>query len=297
METGNIGDVIVDRLGYVSDIDVVPSTPIGSQICVMNARHGHLDIRSDGGLTPLEPGTSVALDEARLFAMRWYPEAWCVNLRMPVATVRRCANELSGEITDNARFTFANPPDEDRQQRWEQVMIFAENMVATPPAVNEDSLWIAEFERFMVMSLLLTHPNTVMKPELRPRDERVSSVSARQAAELMAVECEQPLSVAEIAARVGVGVRTLQVGFQQVYGTTPRAYLRELRLQRAHAELISNPDVTIASVAYRWGFSTPSRFATHHRRHFGVHPAELQVRYRRGGRSRRDHGDRGSAAR
>jgi transcriptional regulator GlxA family with amidase domain len=44
------------------------------------------------------------------------------------------------------------------------------------------------------------------------------------------------------------------------------AYLREVRLRRAHHDLLeSDPStVTVGSVAYRWGFSNLGRFAAAH---------------------------------
>jgi transcriptional regulator GlxA family with amidase domain len=44
------------------------------------------------------------------------------------------------------------------------------------------------------------------------------------------------------------------------------AYLREVRLRRAHQALLeSDPSTaTVASVAYRWGFTNLGRFAAAH---------------------------------
>jgi transcriptional regulator GlxA family with amidase domain len=71
------------------------------------------------------------------------------------------------------------------------------------------------------------------------------------------------LTVAALAARSHVSVRSLQQGFRAHVGTTPTAYLREVRLRRAHRDLLAaDPStVTVASVAYRWGFSNLGRFA------------------------------------
>jgi hypothetical protein len=55
---------------------------------------------------------------------------------------------------------------------------------------------------------------------------------------------------------------------------TPMAYLREVRLRRAHRALVeSDPSVnTVASIAHRWGFTNLGRFAETHTARYGESP-------------------------
>jgi hypothetical protein len=58
---------------------------------------------------------------------------------------------------------------------------------------------------------------------------------------------------------------------------TPTAYLRELRLDRAHHELRSaepHAGVTVTDTALRWGFGHLPRFAAVYQRKFGQLPSE-----------------------
>lgn len=56
---------------------------------------------------------------------------------------------------------------------------------------------------------------------------------------------------------------------------SPMAYLRDVRLRRAHQTLReSDPsEVTVSSVAYRWGFTNLGRFATAHANRYGETPS------------------------
>jgi AraC-like DNA-binding protein len=56
---------------------------------------------------------------------------------------------------------------------------------------------------------------------------------------------------------------------------TPAGYLRRIRLDQAHRQLqAAGPDRdSVTAVAYRWGFSSPSRFAAYYRRSYGVTPS------------------------
>jgi transcriptional regulator GlxA family with amidase domain len=53
------------------------------------------------------------------------------------------------------------------------------------------------------------------------------------------------------------------------------AYVREVRLRRAHQSLLeSDPSTTsVASVAHRWGFSNLGRFAAAHTARYDEPPA------------------------
>jgi transcriptional regulator GlxA family with amidase domain len=59
-------------------------------------------------------------------------------------------------------------------------------------------------------------------------------------------------------------------------GTSPMAYLRELRLQAVHDELaIAEPgSIRVTEVAARWGFVHLGRFAATYRRQFAELPSD-----------------------
>ncbi|MGW4244760.1 AraC family transcriptional regulator [Nocardia sp. NPDC004722] len=94
--------------------------------------------------------------------------------------------------------------------------------------------------------------------------------------EAMRAAPEYPFTAADLAETAGVSIRTLQAAFRTHLDCSPIAYLRELRLERAHAELAaSDPAHTsVADIAYRWGFTHLSRFAHAYGRRYGVLPSE-----------------------
>lgn len=90
---------------------------------------------------------------------------------------------------------------------------------------------------------------------------------------------QQDISVADIAAAGQVTVRAVQFAFRRHLDTTPMAYLQRIRLERARAELLAaGPGAgTITALAYRWGFSSPSRFSALYRRAYGVVPSKSRI--------------------
>ena len=80
----------------------------------------------------------------------------------------------------------------------------------------------------------------------------------------------------DIAAAAHVTIRALQLSFRRHLGCTPTVYLRRVRLEHAHRDLIAaDPQrETVTAVAYRWGFASHSRFTAHYRDAYGVLPSD-----------------------
>lgn len=80
-------------------------------------------------------------------------------------------------------------------------------------------------------------------------------------------------TAADMAVLAGTSSRRLQEGFQRWIGRSPTQYLVDVRLQRAHADLIADPLLTVSDVAARWGFSSASRFAAAYKQRYGTPPS------------------------
>jgi SpoVK/Ycf46/Vps4 family AAA+-type ATPase len=108
-------------------------------------------------------------------------------------------------------------------------------------------------------------------PEDLPNDGAVKRVI-----DAMQASPATPFTAAELADIAGVSIRTLQAAFRTHVDMSPMAYLRNLRLERVHAELLaSEPSSTsVTEVANRWGFTHLERFAASYSRKYGAHPSE-----------------------
>jgi AraC-like DNA-binding protein len=103
----------------------------------------------------------------------------------------------------------------------------------------------------------------------------------RAAEEIMRARGDEPLTIAEIAEELGIGVRSLQIAFLEHRGRSPRAVLTGIRLERARdALLLAQPDRKVTEIALDCGFSHLSRFAAAYRARFGEAPHETLARRR-----------------
>jgi AraC-like DNA-binding protein len=89
----------------------------------------------------------------------------------------------------------------------------------------------------------------------------------------------RPWAPADMAELAGVTVRRVQQGFREYVGQTPFQYLHDVRIERAHRDLIdAQPGTTVTDVAMRWGLTHTGRFAADYRQRYGRAPSETLSR-------------------
>lgn len=94
-----------------------------------------------------------------------------------------------------------------------------------------------------------------------------------EAAELMAANIEEPLTLSEIADAAGISLRQLERLFHRYYNVTPAQHYLTLRLRRAR-ELLSHTSAPIMQITVACGFQTASHFCKAYRALFGHSPSE-----------------------
>ncbi|WP_428034162.1 helix-turn-helix domain-containing protein [Amphritea sp.] len=96
-----------------------------------------------------------------------------------------------------------------------------------------------------------------------------------RARDYMMARINEPPSIVELCNNVGASRRKLQYCFQETLGINPVAYLRILRLNAVHRELL-NPFCTelVHDIAVERGFLHLSRFANDYKQLFGELPSE-----------------------
>jgi AraC-like DNA-binding protein len=127
-----------------------------------------------------------------------------------------------------------------------------------------------------ILCTVLLSVNHNYRARLLGEETRPGRRTVREAIDLVSAEDQATWTIPELARTVGVTVRALEMGFRKELGKTPREFVREQRLLRAHDELLrANPGdgTTVTEVASRWGFWHAGRFATSYSGRFGVRPA------------------------
>jgi AraC-like DNA-binding protein len=133
----------------------------------------------------------------------------------------------------------------------------------------------ARLRETLVSGLLAATGHRYRDAMERHRPALAAPGAIRRVVEAMRAQPGRPFTVTDLAGIAGVGVRSLQQSFQRYVGMPPMTYLRQLRLGLVHDELrLAAPGTTVAQVAYRYGFTHPSRFAAAYRQRYGTSPSD-----------------------
>ena len=83
------------------------------------------------------------------------------------------------------------------------------------------------------------------------------------------------ITVADLATRLGVSVRTLDRRFRQATGASPRGFWQQRRVRLAK-ELLEKTNLTIGEIAYRVGYQDAGHFSRLFERELSVPPSEYR---------------------
>lgn len=103
--------------------------------------------------------------------------------------------------------------------------------------------------------------------------------AANQAKQYILENSKKQISILDICEAAGAAERTLYLGFGELYGLTPKAFLKYIRLQQARRDLLlAEHGSTVTKVAYKWKFYHLSRFARYYYDVFKEYPSETLKR-------------------
>ena len=149
---------------------------------------------------------------------------------------------------------------------------------------------ITEFRRIESM---LREPDEAEIPELMSRcyrllhmlalevrEKTVPSKRLAQAKSLLENRLEEPFSLSELAARLGVSPATVTRLFRSSLGVSPQQY-RIARKIEAACEYLQHTELSVKEIAYRLGYCTQFYFTAEFRRATGATPTRYRDRIRK----------------
>jgi transcriptional regulator GlxA family with amidase domain len=114
----------------------------------------------------------------------------------------------------------------------------------------------------------------IARPAAPPGDEGLAPVLA-----WLAANAGRDLTLAGIAARAGLSVRTLNRRFHDETGLSPMQWLAAARVRRAQ-ELLETTDLGVERIARLAGFASPTNFRARFKRAAGVTPQAYRTTFR-----------------
>lgn len=158
---------------------------------------------------------------------------------------------------------------------WRSTTAYVRDAVLGYPEAAAQPLVAASAARLLAATALAVFPNNAhTEPTTEDRHDAHPD-TLRRAVAFIDENAHTSITVADIAGAAHVTIRAVQLAFRRHLGMTPLEYLRRVRLDHAHRDLIAADPVTqtVTDIACRWGFPSPGRFASLYRQAYGVAPS------------------------
>ena len=214
------------------------------------------------------------------YAARW-KDLGLGTLTVEAELVEDHARALTGRTDFRLEFTGHHPLTEAHRKYWQATAghvvehVMVNQVAAASPLLLEQSL------RGLATAVLQTFPNSFLEHGEDPHPSaQVHPAALRRAIAYIETHLAEPIGLPEIAAAARLSPRGLQAAFRRHLDTTPMAYLRTVRIDAAHTDLLTaaSRGDTVTAVAARWGFAHPSRFAAAYRAQYGEAPGDTMRR-------------------
>jgi AraC-like DNA-binding protein len=272
---GRMGMVTVSEVIVGADLSMDAGDECGVYRIVV-PRFGRTEGLYRGNSFTGGPGAgSVYAPQGRTM-VRWAAGTRLISFKIDRAAIDDALSDALGwQVGSQLDFAPVMPVDAGPTRSWINMLVAFTEQYFRPDSMLRRPLVGLPFVDSLVRGFLLAaeHPHR----DALTRDGRLGAPAAiRTAVEIIESEAHLPLTLTSIANRSHMSVRSLQQGFHRHLGVSPMAYLRDVRLRRAHQTLLeSDPSaVTVASVAYRWGFTNLGRFAAAHAARYREPPAK-----------------------
>ncbi len=266
-----LGEVSLNRLRYGANVEIRPG-PLEDFFLVQMPLSGCARISSGPQQLDSTPEVASVVSPDDDLAMRWADDNDQFMLRVGRSLLERtlvghlgCA--LDRPLRFQLGFRWRECP------AWRCLMSYLLDCSTQHGNLAEHKLIVHQMEQLVAATLLSAQPHNYTGA-LPGRRGAVLPRHVRSVQDYLQAHAHEPVSAEQLARIAGVSVRSLYAGFKEFLGVSPMHYLRDLRMERAHAELVSGESRNIAGVALRWGFAHMGRFSAGYKERYGVSPSE-----------------------
>jgi AraC-like DNA-binding protein len=172
------------------------------------------------------------------------------------------------------RFTSGRPRSTAAAAQWSTAIDYVTATLQSALHTEDTALVVGGATSLLASTMLHVFPNTYADAEHAEQPD-VSAPLLRRAVDYIRENSARDIAIGDVANAISVTPRAVQYMFRRHLDTTPMAYLRKIRLDRAHRDLLAaDPSRdTVAAIATRWGFAHTGRFSQIYRAEFGESPS------------------------
>ncbi|WCN84106.1 helix-turn-helix transcriptional regulator [Micromonospora sp. LH3U1] len=268
------GPFAIATTRQTGQLDIGASTLGG--LVIGRTRTARVDRACDGSADRFGPGDVFLVTRPEEpCSVRWHPGEveLCV---LDLSVLAQVATTTPARRPGRIRFTHLGPADAVLARQWRDTTSFISDVVLNNPRASAQPLVIGNAARMLAAAALTVFPNTAFTEPTAVDRRHASTATLRRAITFVEEHADRDISAVDIAGAAGVSLRAVQLAFRRHLGITPMAYLRRIRLARAHHDLVrADPgQETVSAIASRWGFASHSRFTARYHASYGVPPRE-----------------------
>ncbi|MBN9426587.1 MAG: AraC family transcriptional regulator [Burkholderiales bacterium] len=252
-----LGDVSLSRLHYGAEVDIVPG-PLEDFFLVQMPLAGRAQIECGAQCIDSGPQLASVLSAADATTMRWGADNDSLMVRISRALIERTLAVQLGRTLDKPLCFELGFRWRDNAA-WINLLQFLLEGAAQTPDLARYPLITSHLEQLIAATLLSVQPHNYSQAA-PARCGNVLPRHVRKVQEYLQAHAHEPIHAEQLA---------------QVAGVSPMQFLKNLRLERARAELQAGAS-SVAAVALRWGFVHLGRFSAEYRARFGESPSDTR---------------------
>ncbi|MFG1918659.1 AraC family transcriptional regulator [Micromonospora sp. NPDC048898] len=272
-ESVESGPVVVSRVRCGAAIEGHFLEPL-TDLMFLSVLHGQVETQDGRDQTRTGPGGVLLNPIGRPFTNTCRDfDIYCLNL--DPRTVTEAATERTGIDPVDFRFEAITPVSREMGQFWHSTTTHLYDLFHGPSEPLRSPLVVGAAIDQVASAALAVFPNSAMTMPHRVEAVPLPSGPVRRAVSFIETHADEAITVTRIADAARLTPRALQAAFRRQLGTTPMAYLRRTRLDRAYQDLLKadpTKGATVDAVAHRWGYLHLGRFVAEYRATHGQSP-------------------------
>ncbi|MEE2058638.1 AraC family transcriptional regulator [Rhodococcus artemisiae] len=266
----DFGPVMIGRLAWGVDVAIECEYPGAYEINIPLT--GTLESRGDGGEVVSGPGQATVFSaDTPNRITRWDAKCSVLGVKFDRDHLEREADRILGAPL-RSRLVLPDQIDlTGSAGDWRRLVASLSDQLSEGAGSLANPLVSQQLAGAVTTAFVLAvaPPSEDAAPAARPG-------MVRRVLDALHDDPSRPWTAADMAEIAGTSVRRMQETFADYVGNSPSAVLLDIRLDRARTELAAGDSgLTVAEVAFRWGFSSPGRFAAAFKKRYGTMPSRM----------------------
>lgn len=267
-----LGDISVNYIAYGAEAEVDPGS-LNDFYLIHAPLRGTSVVDVGGQVVQATPEQAVICSPTKRVRFRWSEDCGVLAIRIERAAVERQMTALIGAPAMRSP-SFEPVLPFGSHSSWRRLANYLCVELGHDGHMFGPLMARAALGQLLIASLLTQHGHDMRHLVDRPA-VTVAPRHVRRAEAFMATRLAQPLTMTEIVEAVGVSERTLFEGFRRFRNTSPMAWLKARRMEKAHEALArGDENASVTEIAMEWGFFHLGNFSAAYRDAYGERPSE-----------------------